>query len=155
MMKRPPTLVLTHAAASLIGAWFLVLLVDDGAYAISGSDARLILITAPIAGAIASLLFDRYLLSHWLHFGFVCVGIAIIVSIALSSAVAIDSLIGYHGNMSQDPSYSFDMKHALSVLLVFNAIGGYLSAMTILPSIVVTTSAWRLLVRRSSDESDR
>lgn len=151
-VRTPWSLIAVHAAAALLGAWFIVQWVDEGTYAITAADARLILTIAPIAAAIASLLLDRYLLSHWLKMGLVCVVITLFASIAFSSAVAIDGLMDYHEYMSRDATYSYDIGHTFVILLIYNGVGAILSAMTILPAIVVTTSVWRFVYSRARGE---
>lgn len=146
-------LVATHSIAALIGAWVLVGLIDEGVFAISSEDARLVLLTAPVAAALASLILGRFIRNRrhaggapgrWLLAGVATVGITIIVSVVISSSVAAVGLVEYHNYMSRDTTYEFDGGHAVSLVLLFNAIGGFLSMMTILPAMLLATSGWML-----------
>lgn len=144
-----------HAFASLLGAWGITVLAGAGIYSLSSSDTHIIVVAAPIAGALAFLMLSRFLrhrqssgsnVGPWVRVVVVSVAISLVVSVVISSFVAIDSLNMYHDYMaSRDAEYQFDYKHAASGLLFLNAIGGALSAFTVLPANLLAGVAWLVL----------
>lgn len=151
-MSKILVLTCVHALASLFGVWLITLWTSSGTYALGKSDAQMILVAAPIAGALASLVFSQFIhyrqvdgsnFAPWLRVVLVSFVIALAVSVVISSLVAIDGLISYHDYMaSKYANYEFDQTHAAGSILFINAIGAVLSAFTVLPANLLVGCAW-------------
>ena len=119
---------------------------------LSRPDADVILLAAPVAGALASLLVSRYLQYRntvgsqfypWIRAILVSVAISLLVSIALFTIVAVGGMGEYHDyKTAADQAYQFDWWfHAKSVLLI-NVIGVVASTFTVFPANLLATFSW-------------
>lgn len=151
-MNKTVILACVHALASLFGVWLITIGASSGTYALGKSEAYMILVAAPIVGALVSLAISRFIhhrqldgsnLVPWLRVVLASVVIAAAVSVAISSLLAIDGVETYHDYMaSKYADYEFDWRHATGTILSLNAIGAVMSAFTVLPANLLVSCGW-------------